>query len=121
MSGDSNFEGHVEITGSLTAGSIMSPFFCAGKVNSTGSIQTSEGRVGFTVVKTGTGVYQINFDSANPDINYLILITVNSGSDGSGRVANYGSVTVNSFIVYIKGGSSINTAYDRSFCFFVAP
>ncbi len=121
VSGNSNFDGDVNITGSLTAGSITPPYFCAGKVNSTGSIQTSEGRIGFTVIKTGTGVYQINFNSANPDINYIIMITVNSGADGSGRVANYGSVSVNSFTVYVKGGSGLTTAYDRSFCFIVAP
>ncbi len=49
------------------------------------------------------------------------MITVNSGADSSGGVANYGSITLDSFIVYIKGGSGLTTAYDRSFCFIVAP
>ncbi len=49
------------------------------------------------------------------------MITTNSGTDGSGRVANYGSVSVNSFTVYIKGGSGLTTAYDRSFCFIILP
>ncbi len=121
VAGNSNFDGDVNITGSLTAGSITPPYFCAGKVNATGSIQTSEGRIGFTVLKTGTGVYQINFNSANPDINYIIMITVNSGADGSGRVANYRNVLLNSFTVYVKGGSGLTTASDRSFCFIITP
>ena len=62
VAGNGNFDGDVNITGNLTAGTITSPYFCAGKVNATGSIQTSEGRIGFTVLKTGTGVYQIQFN-----------------------------------------------------------
>ncbi len=121
------------ITNSLTVGSITgyytstevdtlvatSPFYCAGKVNSTATINVSSGRVGFSVVRNSTGYYTITFDTAHTTSEYIINLAVNSASDGSGRTINYAAASMNGFSVYIKGGASGTTPYDRTCMFSV--
>jgi hypothetical protein len=69
---------HVE--GNISFGSIVSPFWAAGKVDgNTLAILSSKGQSGFSVVREsgfGTGVYKIRFNTPHPDgADYVTLIT----------------------------------------------
>ena len=44
----------------------INPFYCAGTIAANGSIISTRGRVGFTVSKPGTGVYDVSFASNYP-------------------------------------------------------
>ena len=74
---DNNFDADVNITGSLTVSGDIKPFYCAGKASLTGVIVSNVGKVGFTVIKTGSKQYQITMDLAHSsEADYSILLTV---------------------------------------------
>jgi hypothetical protein len=67
------------VTGSLTVGgeSVVggSPFYCAGKVGFNGTILSTSGRVSFTVVRTGSGLYSVTFASPHPVENNIVQVS----------------------------------------------
>ena len=129
------FAGSAFVTGNLSVGSLTgyytstevdtlvatSPYYSAGKVNSTGTQTATYGRIDFSVVRNSTGYYTITFNTPHTTSEYIINLCVNAGSDGSGRTINYAAANMNGFSVYIKGGASGTTSYDRTFMFAVYP
>jgi hypothetical protein len=61
-----------------------SPFFCAGRVNANASVASSIGRVGYSVhrhVDHPRGVYEIRFNTAAPNNDYVVSLTqIGSGN-----------------------------------------
>ncbi len=119
VSGDTNLDGDVNITGALYVNSYAtSPFFCCGKVNSSGTKVSSYGRIGFTSARTTAGTFTITFDSEHSSADYVIQLCVNAATDTGGRTADYASAATTGFTVYIRNGA---TEFDRTFMFSVYP
>jgi hypothetical protein len=61
-----------------------SPFFCAGRVNANATVASSIGRVGYSVhrhVDHPRGVYEIRFNTAAPNNDYVVSLTqIGSGN-----------------------------------------
>ena len=68
------------VTGSLTVGgnNVLTPFFCCGKVSSSGAMLFSTGKVGFSSTLTAVGTYAITFNT-NYSGSYVINATPNNG------------------------------------------
>jgi hypothetical protein len=66
------------VTGSLTVGGLAvtgNPFWCAGKVGSTGAVLANLGRVSFTTAKTSLGQWTVTFATPHPSANNVVVIT----------------------------------------------
>ena len=62
----------------LTAATQYNPFYAAGRVAANGTKVTDTGRVGYTIVKRSgypQGLYDITFNTAYPNNNYVYTIT----------------------------------------------
>ncbi len=84
-----------------------------GKVTSSGTLVTEGSSGGFTVARTGDGVYEITFDTAMSDTDaYTIVATMGWGSGiGFIRARNY-STTVARVYTYNTSGDASNKPFS---------
>jgi hypothetical protein len=91
--------GNVTINGSLIN---YNPFWVAGKVDPNAVVLVSKGKVGFTVTRTATGNYRVDFNSAHPNgSNYVISIA----SDATNYWLDISSTTSSSFLVALRASN----------------
>jgi hypothetical protein len=53
----------------------LNPFWCAGKVGSTGNVLANIGRVSFTATRTSLGQWTVTFATPHPSANNVVVIT----------------------------------------------
>jgi hypothetical protein len=95
------------------------PFFCCGTIATNGSIISSRGRVGFTVSKPGTGVYDIAFASAYPsggDFTFVVSCNENVAFTRALGSSSQ-SITAGGLRVYTRG--HVNNGLDSITYFIV--
>ena len=69
VSGDTYLNGDLTITGNAS-----SVFFCAGVVDRGGTKISDVGRVGYSVVKSSVGVFEITFNTAHSTSDYIVCL-----------------------------------------------
>ncbi len=110
-----HFYGDIQLEGEINTGSDdadMKPYIY-GYVNSNGNVQASSSTSGFTVTKTGTGIYEISFSNNINSDEYIVLTTSNASFINCGV-----NKQNNQFTVYTRRVSS-NSLEDASFNFVV--
>ena len=53
----------------------LNPFWCAGKVGTTGAVLANRGRVSFTTTKTSLGQWTVTFATPHPSANNVVAVT----------------------------------------------
>ena len=98
---------------------VSNPFFCAGTIAPNGSVVGSEGRVGLTVTRQGTGVYDVAFASAYPsgaDFTFVVSCDQNVAmTRGLGSASQ--TLTAGGLRVYTRG--HVNNGIDATTFFIV--
>jgi hypothetical protein len=85
-----------------TAISNYNPFWVPGKVDPNANVLVSKGKVGFTVTRTATGNYRVDFATAHPNgTNYVI----NIASDAANYWLDVSSTTSSSFLVALRASN----------------
>ena len=117
-----------QITNQINA-ALPNAFYCAGLVSATGSILSTTGSESYTVNKTGTGIYNITFNTttARASADYPIILTARDQSGSSnGTVddvnARYRDRSTTGFYVRTRrddNASTAGTAFDCEFSFMV--
>ena len=98
--------GNLNITGNITA-SNSNPFYIGGKVSGGGSIISSKGKIGFSVVKSSIGVFVITPTIAFGNTNYLINISCQYGGGTGSYIVFTKSLIASAFTVI----TMINSIY----------
>jgi hypothetical protein len=71
---------------------------------------------GATITKGGTGVYTVNFVTAQPNTSYTVQLT-NTGAASNNRLANYKNLAAGGFDVQVRNVG--DTAVNQDFSFLV--
>jgi hypothetical protein len=109
--------GTVTIGGNSALTSAYNPFHCAGRANSAGTQVCSTGKYNFTITKSGIGTYLINYNTAYPNSNYVINVTVYGTYTLVALGAN--TTTTKAELITYTTSSYVNNKYDAEFFFTV--
>ncbi len=79
----------------------LNMYYCGGIVSSTGTILTSFGTDGFTVLAVPPGAFVITFTTPKSDTNYIVQATPSTDGSTTPVLLSYGGKTTDNFGIYL--------------------